>query len=90
MCIRDRLIRGSWILPIKNYSLKTVANWVGFDWTQKNISGSKALYWWLQYRHTKGNSFLEKIINYNKDDCLATLAITKWHLDNADKFLKES
>ena len=84
------LIRDSWILPIKNYSLKTVANWVGFDWTQKNISGSKALYWWLQYRHTKGNSFLEKIINYNKDDCLATLAITKWHLDNADKFLKES
>jgi len=84
------LIRNSWILPIKNYSLKTVASWVGFDWSQKNISGSKALYWWIQYSHTKENSFLEKILTYNKDDCLATLEIIKWHLDNAHKFLKES
>ena len=84
------LIRKSWILPIKNYSLKTVANWVGFNWSQENISGSKALYWWIQYSNTKENSFLEKIIKYNKDDCLATLEIIKWHLDNANKFLKES
>ena len=38
------IIRGSWILPIRNYSLKTVANWMGFKWKQKNVSGSKALY----------------------------------------------
>ena len=84
------LIRNSWILPLKNYSLKTVANWVGFEWSQKNIGGSKALYWWIQYSITKENSFLEKIITYNKDDCMATLEIIKWHLDNAHKFLKES
>ena len=84
------LIRNAWILPIKNYSLKTIANWVGFEWSQKNISGSKALYWWIQYSNTNENSFLEKIINYNKDDCLATLEIIKWHLDDAHKFLKES
>ena len=84
------LIRNSWILPLKNYSLKTVANWVGFEWSQKNIGGSKALYWWIQYSNTKENSFLEKIITYNKDDCMATLEIIKWHLDNAHKFLKES
>ena len=83
------LIRNSWILPIKNYSLKTVANWIGFHWSQKNIGGSKALYWWLQYSNTNENSFLEKIITYNKDDCLATLEIIKWHLDNAHKLLKE-
>ena len=84
------LIRNSWILPVKNYSLKTIANWVGFDWSQKNISGSKALYWWIQYRNTNEKFFLEKIINYNKDDCLATLEIIKWHLDNAHKVLKEN
>ncbi len=83
------LMRNSWILPIKNYSLKTVANWVGFDWSQKNIGGSKALYWWIQYNNTNENSFLEKIITYNKDDCLATLEIIKWHLENAHMFLKE-
>ena len=33
------LIRKSWILPLKNYGLKTVSNWLGFEWMQKNVSG---------------------------------------------------
>ena len=76
------LIRQSWILPIKNYSLKTVANWTGFQWEQKNVSGSKALYWWIQYKITKEDIFLKKIIKYNRDDCLATLNIAKWLIKN--------
>ncbi len=72
------ITREAWILPIKNYSLKTVANWMGFKWKQKNVSGSKALYWWIQYKTTSNSLFLEKIIKYNRDDCLATLHIAKW------------
>ncbi len=67
---------------IKNYSLKTVANWTGFQWEQKNVSGSKALYWWIQYKITKEDIFLKKIIKYNRDDCLATLNIAKWLIKN--------
>ncbi len=76
------IIRGSWILPIRNYSLKTVANWMGFEWQQKNVSGSKALYWWIQYKATLNDLFLKKIIKYNLDDCLATLHIAKWLIKN--------
>ena len=76
------IIRGSWILPIKNYSLKTVANWMGFKWEQKNVSGSKALYWWIQYKTTLNEVFLKKIIKYNRDDCLATLHIANWLIKN--------
>ena len=76
------IIRGSWILPIRNYSLKTVANWMGFRWKQKNVSGSKALYWWIQYKTTLNDVFLKKIIKYNLDDCLATLHIAKWLVEN--------
>ncbi len=83
------IIRKSWILPLKNYSLKTVANWVGFNWEQKNVSGSKALFWWLQYQHNQNNIFLEKIIKYNKDDCLATLYIARWLLNNASDDFKK-
>jgi len=79
------LIRKSWILPIKNYSLKTVANWMGFEWEQKNANGSKALYWWIQYKITRQNVFLKKIIKYNKDDCLATLHIAKWLIKKQGK-----
>jgi len=76
------LIRKSWILPIKNYGLKTISNWLGFEWEQKNVSGSKALYWWIQYQITENEIFLKKIIQYNKDDCLATLHIAKYLIEN--------
>ena len=79
------LIRNSWILPVKNYSLKTVANWMGFKWEQTKVSGSKALYWWIQYQITNNDVFLKKIIKYNKDDCLATLSIAKWLITNMSK-----
>ena len=49
---------------------------------QKNVSGSKALYWWIQYQITENEIFLKKIIQYNKDDCLATLEITKYLIKN--------
>ncbi len=76
------LIRKSWILPLKNYGLKTVSNWLGFEWMQKNVSGSKALYWWIQYQITENELFLKKIIQYNKDDCLATLKIAEYLIKN--------
>ena len=79
------IVRGSWILPIRNYSLKTVANWMGFNWKQKNVSGSKALYWWIQYKSTSNDLFLKKIIKYNRDDCLATLHIAKWLIKKNEK-----
>ena len=78
------LIRKAYILPIKNYTLKTVASWTGFEWEQKNVSGSKALYWWIQYQITRNDIFLKKIVRYNKDDCLATLHIAKWLVANED------
>ncbi len=79
------LIRKSWILPLKNYGLKTVSNWLGFEWMQKNVSGSKALYWWIQYQITENEKFLKKIIQYNKDDCLATLKIAEYLIKNQSK-----
>ncbi len=76
------LVRKSWILPLKNYGLKNVSNWLGFEWVQKNVSGSKALYWWIQYQITENELFLKKIIQYNKDDCLATLHIAEFLIKN--------
>ncbi len=76
------LIRKSWILPLKKYGLKNVSNWLGFEWSQKNVSGSKALYWWIQYQITENQIFLKKIIQYNKDDCFATLQIAEYLIKN--------
>ena len=64
--------------------MKSVANWTGFEWEQKQVSGSKALYWWIQYQITNNEIFLKKIIKYNRDDCMATLYIAKWLIKNSD------
>jgi len=76
------IIRKSLILPLKNYGLKTVSNWLGFKWVQKDVNGSKALYWWIQYQITENEIFLKKIMQYNKDDCLATLKIAEYLIKN--------
>ena len=49
---------------------------------QKYVSGSKALYWWIQYQLSQNEIFLKKIIQYNKDDCFATLQIAEYLIKN--------
>ncbi len=48
------LIRKSWILPLKNYGLKTVSNWLGFEWAQKKCK-------WLE-----STLLVDSISNYRK------------------------
>ena len=57
---------------------------------QKNVSGSKALYWWIQYQITENEIFLKKIIQYNKEDCLATLQSAEYLIKNQRKKLKKN
>ena len=78
-------IKRNWLLPINNYGLKSVANLIGFKWSQEGVDGPQALLWWRQWKNSrkKNKIFsknLQNIFNYNKDDCLATWAITDWLL----------
>tara|TARA_Y100001968_G_scaffold300339_1_gene311682 strand:- start:263 stop:1714 length:1452 start_codon:yes stop_codon:yes gene_type:complete len=78
-------IKQNWILPINNYGLKTVSNYLGFKWKQEKVDGAKALLWWRQWQNSKRSSKIysnniNKIFEYNRDDCLATWAIASWLL----------
>ena len=83
--IHARLKKG-WILPVKNYSLKSVAKWLGFKWNKEGTNGAKALLWWRQYEramssNNKSSNQLKWILEYNKDDCIATWKIAEWIID---------
>ncbi len=89
--LRNRLIdvharlKDLWRLPVNSYSLKTVANWVGFQWQQQGVDGARALLWWRQWQRsghrTKSNiNALRLLFQYNQDDCLATWAVAAWLL----------
>ena len=82
------LIREYWCLPVRNYGLKSIAEWIGFEWKQSNTDGAKALLWWRQWKKSRKlngmySKNLNSIFEYNRDDCLATLMIAKWLIDKA-------
>ncbi len=81
------LIREYWCLPVRNYGLKSIAEWIGFEWEQSNVDGARALLWWRQWKNSrKVNKMYSKNLNsifkYNRDDCIATLMIAKWLIDH--------
>ncbi len=87
--IKNRLVdihlyvKEFWCLPINNYGLKSVAEFIGFKWESKGIDGPQALLWWRQWKNSRPHKKiysknLRRIFQYNKDDCLATWEIAKW------------
>ena len=77
-------LRRAWRLPVNSYGLKAVASWVGFRWSQPGVDGARCLLWWRQWRHWRrdgGQATLRRIFVYNRDDNLATWAVTRWLLD---------
>ena len=81
------LIREYWCLPVRNYGLKSIAEWIGFEWKQTNVDGARALLWWRQWKKSRKinkmySRNLNSIFEYNRDDCIATLIIAKWLIDH--------
>ncbi len=82
--IHARLKEG-WVLPVENYTLKSIAKWLNFKWTKNSTNGAKALLWWRQWGKSisegkENSNKLKWILEYNKDDCIATWEIAKWIL----------
>lgn len=75
------------ILPVESYSLKSLGNWLGFQWripegmgSIRTLGGDQCVYWYDQWLITRDRAFLEAIIHYNEDDCLATYHLQSWLL----------
>lgn len=61
--------------PLYSYSLKEIAQYIGFNWRDKTPSGALSIQWFNEYLDDKDPEKLQRIIEYNEDDCKATLAI---------------
>lgn len=66
------------ILPVESYALKHIARWIGFDWRDSSANGAQSIYWYAQWLQTGDRAFLDSILTYNEDDCLATYHIKEW------------
>ena len=69
------------IFPVESYSLKALANWIGFYWRETTGSGDQSVCWYDQWLNTQDRTLLQLILSYNEDDCRATRYLKDWLLD---------
>ena len=68
------------ILPIYTYTLKDVANWLGFKWHEPLTDGATSIVLFDNWFLKKDRKSLDKAIAYNSDDCKALLIVKDYVL----------
>ena len=69
--------------PTYGNGLKRIAAYMGFDWRHKDVSATESIVMYLDYvNNSEGSEIkLQKIIDYNEDDCIATKVVKDWLVD---------
>jgi uncharacterized protein len=66
------------ILPLYFYTLKDVAQYLGYKWDDPEAGGAESVVWYNDWLDKKDDNVLKKIIKYNEDDVRATLLVKEW------------
>lgn len=61
--------------PAGSYSLKALAVYLGFEWRDESPSGALSIQWFNEYLEKKDPDMLQRILDYNEDDCKATMVL---------------
>ena len=79
----DRMVR----LPLRSYSVKHVARWMGFSWRNPEAGSEWSLAQYHRARETSDPAerqrLLDAVTEYNADDLWAMRAVWRWLVANA-------
>lgn len=70
--------QASYVLPTPGWSIKVVAPYFGFKWTQdkSEVDAMKSAMMWFKQAVSGGNGeALDKVLQYNEDDCTAMIVV---------------
>ena len=81
----NSLIHDCCYLPVSSYSLKVVARYLGFEWSQEDSSAVQSVVWFSSWLKSGDRSFLNRAIEYNADDCRATRVLKDWLTAGPDR-----
>lgn len=76
------IVRATVIFPLSFYSLKDIANYIGFSWRSADASGANSVLWFERWLAEKTPKLLQKILEYNEDDVRATYKLQRWVREN--------
>jgi predicted RecB family nuclease len=69
------IVRSSTEWPTWDFSIKTLAKFLGFTWRDINPSGAASIEWYDRFVETGGRALLQRILDYNEDDCRAMIVL---------------
>ena len=58
--------------PLYDQSIKTLAQYLGFEWRDPDPSGAASIEWYNRWIESGDPAIKQRILEYNQDDCLAT------------------
>jgi predicted RecB family nuclease len=58
--------------PTRDFSIKTLAQYLGFKWRDSHPSGAASIEWFDRWVKTNNPEVRKRILDYNEDDCRAT------------------
>jgi uncharacterized protein len=61
--------------PLSSYSIKAIAQYLGFTWRDESPSGALSIQWYNEYLTQHEDHLLQRILDYNEDDCKATMVL---------------
>jgi predicted RecB family nuclease len=70
------LIYGHVYFPTHSNDLKSIASCLGFQWSEVDASGLQSLVWRHHWDTDRDKSSKDKLLTYNREDCLALRTVT--------------
>jgi predicted RecB family nuclease len=61
--------------PLPSYGLKAIAKSRGFRWSAADAGGASSIAWYDEWRRTGDPTVLERIIDYNRSDVMASAVV---------------
>ena len=58
--------------------IPALATFLGFKWRDKEPSGAASIEWYHQWVETEDLQIRQRILDYNEDDCRATMLVKDW------------
>jgi len=70
--------------PTYSNGLKDVAKYMGYNWRHADVNALESIALYFQYTENPNDNKdkIQKVIDYNEDDCRATMIVKDWLVEN--------
>ena len=75
-----KVATNAFAFPTYTNSIKDVAKWMGFEWRHADVGATTSIDLYMKYAEdpVAGRDGMQKVLDYNEDDCIATRVVKDW------------